>query len=59
MEKEIQSIGSFKLYDRVRIKNTEITGNIVLIHNDKDCEVEYDTSDRLYTHNVNELEKLM
>ena len=59
MEKEIQSIGSFKLYDRVRIKNTEIKGNIVLIHNEKDCEIEYDTSDRLHTHNVNELEKLM
>ncbi len=59
MVKEIQSIGNFKLYDRVRIKNTDIIGNIVLIYNEKDCEIEYDTSDQLHTHNVNELEKVI
>lgn len=29
MEKEIEKIGEFNLYDRVRIKKTNITGNIV------------------------------
>lgn len=60
--KELKKIGDFKLYDRVRIKNTNITGNIVLIYDDKVCEIEYDAQFRknddevIYTHNINELE---
>ncbi len=61
--KELKKIGKFKLYDRVRIKNTNITGNIVLIYDDKVCEIEYDAQFRknddevIYTHNINELEQ--
>jgi len=59
---ELEKIGEFNLYDRVRIKGTNITGNIVLIHNVEDCEVEYDSEFQkdgnvIYTHNINELEK--
>lgn len=59
---ELQIIGDFNLYDRVRIKNTNITGNIVLIYDNKVCEIEYDAQFRknddevIYMHNVNELE---
>ena len=59
--KEIDKIGKFNLYDRVRIKNTDITGNIVLIYNERDCEIEYDRQFRkkhsTELHNINELEK--
>ena len=58
---EIEKIGIFNLYDRVKIKNTNITGNIVLIHNDKECEIEYDKQFRgrhsVELHSINELEK--
>lgn len=59
---ELKKIGEFNLYDRVRIKNTNITGNIVLIYDDKVCEIEYDAKFRknddevIYMHNLNELE---
>lgn len=60
MEEKIK-IGDFNLYDRVRIKNKDITGNIVLIYDDKECEVEYDRQyDKeekvVYTHNIKDLE---
>ena len=60
--KEIDKIGKFNLYDRVRIKGTNITGNIVSIYDDVDCEVEYDAQydikeEGIYTHNINELEE--
>ena len=40
--KEIQKIGNFHIYDRIRIKDTKITGNIVLIYDDTECEIELD-----------------
>ena len=59
---EIEKIGTFNLYDRVRIKGTKITGNIVNIYNEIDCLIEYDRQfDKkncgVYDHNINELEK--
>lgn len=59
---ELEKIGEFNLYDRVRIKGTNITGNIVNIEDEKKCLVEYDAEfDKeekiVYDHNVNELEK--
>ena len=60
--KEIKTIGKFNIYDRVRIKGTNITGNIVNIDDEYECLVEYDAKydkeDKVvYTHNVNELEE--
>lgn len=61
MGDEIEKIGDFNLYDRVRIKQTNITGNIVFIHDENDCEVELDDKfvegDNITkTCDVNELE---
>ena len=60
--KEIETIGKFNIYDRVKIKGTNITGNIVYIYDNVQCEIEYDAKydkeDKvIYTHNINELEE--
>ena len=59
---ELKRIGPFNIYDRVRIKGTNITGTIVKIINEYNCEVEYykenDSEKSIaYLHNVNELEE--
>ena len=60
--KELFVIGNFNLYERVQIKDTIITGNIVLIHDEEYCDVLYDDrfakgNQYVFTHNINELEK--
>lgn len=59
----IEKIKDFELYDRVKIKGKNITGNIVNIINDELCDIEYDDefangNEFVFTHNVNELEKI-
>lgn len=58
---EKTKIGEFNLYDRVKIKNKNVTGNIVLIYDEKECEVEYDSQydtegKVVYTHKLKDLE---